>query len=125
MPKIEGFKETQRCSGDCCRAFFLPLSPLEVEHQRKLLEIGKHKFIDDHKVLPMLIFVRSEHTRKKTVYRYTCKWLDRETGSCTNYEDRPDMCRNFPYRVESLKPSGACKEFRGCTMRGTCPKPKS
>ncbi len=29
-------------------------------------------------------------------YLYTCKYWDETTHLCTNYENRPDMCRNYP-----------------------------
>ena len=28
---------------------------------------------------------------------YTCSWWDEETRLCTNYDDRPHMCRDYPY----------------------------
>jgi len=28
---------------------------------------------------------------------YTCNRFDRKTMSCMRYEERPDMCRRYPY----------------------------
>jgi Fe-S-cluster containining protein len=30
-------------------------------------------------------------------YYYRCKWFDQETRKCTNYENRPPMCRDYPW----------------------------
>lgn len=40
---------------------------------------------------------------------YTCRHWDTETRLCTAYEQRPWMCRSYPYR-------GAC-QHEGCTYR--------
>lgn len=28
---------------------------------------------------------------------YSCRWFDRETRRCTNWEDRPEPCRAYPW----------------------------
>lgn len=38
---------------------------------------------------------------------YTCKHYDKETTLCTQYENRPPVCRNF----------GACCEYKGCGFK--------
>jgi Fe-S-cluster containining protein len=40
---------------------------------------------------------------------YTCRHWDTETRLCTQYENRPALCRNYPYR-------GSCNH-EGCTYR--------
>lgn len=41
---------------------------------------------------------------------FTCKHLDRNTGNCNNYENRPDFCQNYPYD----KNQNTC-HYEGCT----------
>jgi len=74
------------------------------------------------KIAEMVIFLRfdkhdnaAQNAKGKmnTVYHYTCKHFDRATGNCTNYENRPDMCRMYPN-------SGTCR-YKGCTR--VCEKP--
>lgn len=40
---------------------------------------------------------------------YTCVYFDEDSGDCTVYEDRPLLCRNYPY-------GGACDE-PDCTAK--------
>lgn len=44
------------------------------------------------------------------LYHYTCRHFDEKSGNCTNYANRPDMCRSYPN-------GGMCK-YKGCT--NTC-----
>jgi len=44
---------------------------------------------------------------------WTCRYFDREERRCTNYENRPNMCRRFPY-------GGACP-YSDCTMSADDP----
>lgn len=41
---------------------------------------------------------------------YTCPRLDRETGRCTDYENRPALCRNYEPKSDPL-----CAEYEGGT----------
>lgn len=45
-------------------------------------------------------------------YSHTCKHWDDVTGDCRNYDERPRMCRDYPY-------DRACSEA-GCTMVSEC-----
>ena len=122
------FVETARCSGDCCRSFTLPVSPMELAFGLKKIARGiKTGWTDFEQIANMVIFLRngtSEHGDRQ--WHYTCKNLDRATGNCTVYETRPKMCKDYPYRATLLKKDGdgACATYRGCTMRGYCVEPK-
>ena len=39
-------------------------------------------------------------------HHYTCRHWDEETRLCTDYENRPPMCSNFPYGREDGCPFG-------------------
>ncbi len=77
------------------------------------------------KIAPMLIPVRAEscktyetitnftsgkkvHTYNQQ-YFYTCKNYDVTKHKCLSYENRPDMCKNYPY-------SSSC-HYRDCTFK--------
>lgn len=32
-----------------------------------------------------------------TTFFYECSWYDRENKRCTNYENRPPLCRSYPW----------------------------
>ena len=117
---IKGFEETQRCSGHCCRSFHLPFGPPEIDFHRRAFEKGVRKWKDIDKVAAMVIFRYSRHQKGGMRFLYTCKFLNRKTGDCENYEGRPAMCKDFPYKASGFKPDGSCVAFKGCTMRGVC-----
>lgn len=100
-----------RCTGHCCENFWLPVSPMELSFQAKLASIGKSKWdqSDILKVKDMAIFIRKD---PKKGNRYTCKYLDKETGDCKNYANRPTMCKAYPY--------GKPCTYKACTMRNNC-----
>lgn len=109
-----------RCTGHCCKDFYLPFAPIQLAHETKKLAIGKSRYEakDFEKISKMLIFLRTNHNKRRAravggfEYRYTCKHFDRETGNCMNYENRPRMCSDYPY-------GGKCT-YRGCTLQERC-----
>lgn len=96
-----------RCIGHCCDSFWLPLSPMEIGYQQKRAFLGKSRWnqSDMLKIADMVIFQRPHEVKG---FRYTCKFWDKASGNCTNYENRPTMCKDYPYGT-------ACK-YKGCTM---------
>lgn len=96
-----------RCTGHCCKNFWLPLSPMEVAFQGKLADHGKSRWNleDMKKIRDMVVYLRPD---KEKGHRYTCKHFDASTGNCTNYTNRPTMCANFPY--------GKPCPYKKCTM---------
>lgn len=126
-----------RCTGHCCEKFSLPLSPMELQHAAKKQAKGwpaRFSNPDMGKVAEMVIPLGTHYrgtphanvrgrkreknapwdTRAKQAreWWYTCKYYDPETRNCTNYENRPSICREFPG-------SGTCK-YRGCTYKEQC-----
>jgi Fe-S-cluster containining protein len=41
---------------------------------------------------------------------YRCKHWNETTGLCGIYEDRPDMCRDYPYRGACIHCGGSASE---------------
>jgi Fe-S-cluster containining protein len=77
------------CRGLCCQRFPIGISP----HSEvlKFLEKGK-QFEEYRKISEMLILISDEEQAI-----YTCKHFNMETRLCTNYPNRPDMCKDYPY----------------------------
>lgn len=106
-----------RCTGHCCRAFTLNYDP---ESLRKMytFEDGSPVPItpnSNSQVPDMVIYLgrhkdppNGEPMRNSGVlfeHWYTCKHLSAE-GNCGNYENRPPLCRDFPYKTPC--PYSAC-----------------
>ena len=112
---------SSRCTGHCCRRFYLPLSPTQIKGEAALVRLGgRSRFnpTEIAKIADMVILVDqtpkpnndSEYNRyhdDSVGYFYTCKHHNKDTGDCMNYENRPNLCRDYPY-------GGSCA-FKGCT----------
>ena len=103
-----------KCGGKCCKDFTLPVSPMELDFALKRFEkTGKSRYFEIDKIASMAIYkgdysVAYSRGAKGHIYHYTCKHLNTDTGLCTNYENRPSMCKAYPY-------GGACK-YKGCGL---------
>lgn len=99
-----------RCSGQCCAGFHIPFSPDDLKKGWRALQDGKQ-------VKGMLVHLRvvppggdmpmGTNTSNEDAHIYTCKHHDKKTGDCSIYEQRPAMCRDYPYGKEC--------EWDGCT----------
>ena len=125
-----------RCTGHCCSGFTLPyphtyfieaawfaleyeVLPLIVSHARQAHDIAhahnKHRIIVDGVFIAhMIVPVQAEEARTKYInpiqadlHFFKCRHL--KNGNCSVYEQRPNMCRNFPY--------GSPCPFKGCTWK--------
>ena len=93
------------CNGRCCAVF-----PLSVD----LLKFAKHpeKFRDHDFILDMLVSLSPAAAKERWEglgfgeYRvhpnhgnqlFTCRHWDEASGRCGAYEDRPSLCRDYPY----------------------------
>lgn len=117
--------EIQRCTGHCCKRFYLPHAPeiFKQEYQKYLVwkkdPSKPEPIIKEIDIIgPMLVYIgegsvdveTNDFTLGKTDdYFYTCKHHDSITGDCKNYENRPEMCYSYPY-------SGVCV-YKGCTFK--------
>lgn len=92
---------TARCKGLCCAAFYIQ-NPRFFEDPKR--------FTDGEKVAGMLVAITMEDLPVSTRRQlptlqaathatiHTCNRWDPMTKRCTKYEDRPALCRDFPYR---------------------------
>jgi Fe-S-cluster containining protein len=106
---------TTRCTGHCCERFFLPLSPDELRaEQADKGTIYNRKEIDF--VADMVIYLGPSGTsvtgepltlegKPVTGHFYTCRHY--KDGNCTVYEQRPNICRDYPY--------GSTCKYKECT----------
>jgi len=114
-----------RCTGDCCKAFYLsvpydamwrsrqaqvrhekynvPLPENYVEYEDNAVILSMVKYLGEFKINPV-----SGHEYAGPTSLYTCKNLAKN-GDCKIYETRPAMCREFP--------DGKPCPYPGCTWR--------
>lgn len=101
-----------RCTGHCCKRFFLPVSPERMEEEKESIAAGNASvWQDGETIVDMVIFLEKDSYRENS-YWYTCRHFDTVSGNCKNYENRPRMCSQYPY-------GGGCR-YEGCTMRNNC-----
>jgi Fe-S-cluster containining protein len=98
-------EHNNRCSGDCCKRFYLPFSP---DQLKTMAETGDHPHNKEEIVFvaDMVIPIEAAKDAKEGVdggpppqtgHYYTCRHHDAATGNCTTYETRPRVCRDFPF----------------------------
>ena len=106
-----------RCSGHCCREVLLAGGSISRRRLETLaVEAAANGFIEwvieAAYVIDMLVPVvgpspsRTDVWRTESSHAYACRHFD-GTSSCTAYEARPRLCRDYPY-------GRACSE-PGCT----------
>lgn len=101
-----------RCTGRCCRDFIIRRSPEEIQEQARTAEPRWKK--EFTKIAEMVIPL-PHRNGFYSEYHYTCKHYDANTNNCMDYENRPEMCRNYPYG----DPCG----FDECEWNPESPKP--
>lgn len=105
-----------RCSGNCCREFSLPFTPAELAAKAFwAFALGEGPLgdpitylhgIELSKIAQLAVFVRmckpgdpnpagSPNTTGANHPVYTCRHFD--GANCTVYNERPNMCRDYPY----------------------------
>lgn len=108
-----------RCTGDCCRRFYLPFGPGELAYAYALAmgavphRLGAPGLLEDiETIYPMAEWLGMEKRGTngepipEAVNWYRCRNLQ-PNGDCGIYEKRPKMCSEYPY-------GGACR-YDGCT----------
>ena len=93
------------CDGRCCAVF-----PLSIDI-RDLIK-GERRFTDRDYILSMLVPLSPKGAKErwkalgfngdvpKPMHRgqlWTCRHWDEKTRLCAAYEDRPALCRDYPY----------------------------
>lgn len=102
---------TNGCSGGCCERFTLPYSLKELEEmwmQAIAGEVVAVPLDQLRKIVPMLIPLGKTDTDPATgksfsmvmgegflIDAFTCKHFDIENRICTDYENRPDICKQM------------------------------
>jgi Fe-S-cluster containining protein len=104
--KDEPPKEPSRCTGHCCRRFSIPEPPEEIWKRYEAWQKGssdRRLTVDIHIIAPMLIYLGQSSydcdglTMREPKHFYTCKHFNTESGDCTIYKYRPQMCSEYPY----------------------------
>jgi len=94
-----------RCMGHCCEDFILMYSPEELH-----TKMTGHK--DDDFIARMVLYKGrygdGRHPSSGLAYHYTCRYFDKTTRNCTVYDQRPAMCRDYPYNRPCL--------MKGCEL---------
>lgn len=132
----EEIREVTRCTGHCCRSFTLGRSPAELGQmviRSRRYQAGEGDVEDpgsspsNTNWIATALVYQGEHSKPPSgfnnltvspdsdrvpkegdSYWYGCRHL--VDGSCGVYEDRPDVCRDYPYR-------GCECRNEGCTRR--------
>ena len=102
----------QERQASCCRAFVLSTSLEEIAKARA-------KFVDADFVIDWVRPLGVFDVNPVSGYKYSpprqlygCLALGRD-GRCTQYQNRPRMCRRF-----ACTGPWSCDEFKGCTSLG-------
>jgi hypothetical protein len=108
----ELIREVTRCTGHCCRSFSFGLSPVEIGQKviEERVDPATTRWFTEALVYlgegteppsgfrnsvgkPWVYgYEPSNHGRQ---FWYSCRWLGDER--CLRYEDRPRVCREYPY----------------------------
>lgn len=109
--------ETERCTGHCCKRFYLPKSPDEIQQMYedwlKFGQQGTRPHNDIDIIAPMLIYLEysNVHTdgsiKPYKSHYYTCRNFDGQ--GCRIYDRRPAMCSDYPYNAPCI--------YKDCTMK--------
>jgi len=86
-----------KCNGDCCRRFLLADGKTPVPLLKEVFDRHPLKPPCVDRVFDMIIPIPSRPDDDPTLQYFTCKYLDAFTGKCTDYDNRPQMCRAYPY----------------------------
>jgi Fe-S-cluster containining protein len=112
-----------RCTGHCCRQFFLPFTPRELV-KLQLTRVVRLRFKPEEirKVAAMAVYLGDSD---RGSHMYTCRHLNVITGDCTDYENRPDVCREFPYQEVCMHAANGCTwDAALCGTAGTSREPR-
>jgi Fe-S-cluster containining protein len=95
-----------RCTGGCCKEFYMQSSLEELKRDYDRHMAGEdHRFDEIEIIYPMLICQDElgdsdgNPLGSRSGHRYSCKNL-LPNGDCGIYENRPHMCRQFPNNKE-------------------------
>jgi len=106
-------EHTNRCYGACCRSFVLNTTFEELREDLARAERGdKPRWAPEQSRKVLDSFVPTvEAMMAGDARTFTCRHLSTITGDCLNYENRPALCRAYPFD----KGAGRGCTFSGCT----------
>lgn len=100
------------CTGLCCAAFHIPYTITDL---RRGVDPKTGNLLNQaEQIAAMVIPLTPKQARERYVefggdlddasfpwssrgHHFTCRRWDEDTRLCTIYEDRPEMCRGYPY----------------------------
>lgn len=85
------------CTGNCCENFRIDNMLTREEFNAKIVVTPTE---DSAYIADMLIDIPDDPTH------FNCKHFDTATRLCQDYENRPRMCRNYPYGKECERGCG-------------------
>lgn len=88
---------TGRCSGHCCQHFTLPWPDDQLPNILWAHKAGAVAWQDPEWLFIVNMTVPIHQHDPLYRFTYTCRHFDQPSGNCTIYDDRPEMCRNYPY----------------------------
>lgn len=105
--------EATRCSGHCCKRFYIGLTWTEINENWSSYPDGAQIRdmlipLPDPSLAELQESLDGEHYQVSSGHFYTCKNHDVVTGDCKVYETRPGMCRNYPNDMHC--------QFKACEM---------
>lgn len=104
--------------GACCHPFTMVYSPFDLVRLGGTLDAGERRFYEDH-LTPMRRadgrrmawwnsgwseMIIDGHPQLIAAHYYKCDRYDPVAKRCTDYENRPDVCRGFPWYGQSPDP---------------------
>ena len=135
-----------RCSGQCCKKFCLPFSPMQAEHFKRQLAIGKDVVTfegeygvarygvdgqDIDTIVDMIQFIRMDyqssqdgHARGQSAKRTRRKRYERIYHyTCKHFDGK--NCTIYEARPQMCRdfPNGTTCTYRGCTLE--CPETRN
>ena len=96
-----------RCTGHCCKVFPLPgWTPEQLAESLTNGQAARNHSLNfwAHNAVPLGTFKALPRPGEKDRYPegpvtvYTCKKFDAVSGNCTDYENRPNTCSEYPYQ---------------------------
>lgn len=89
-----------QCGGRCCQNFVINLKPEDIGRQyldaRARAAAGVPYETDRDIIFIAEMVIRIDED-DETYARYTCRHFVEATGLCGAYNERPRMCRDYPY----------------------------
>ena len=104
VPAAGGQGVDRTCPGHCCVAFYLSTPHDRIDDMADEFQDGE---VIADMVIPLSVAEANERLERFESDReympkweghvYTCRHFDERTRLCTIYEERPQMCRDYPY----------------------------